>query len=150
MKKLLLALSATTIVAILLVATSCLPTTASVVVTEDDMDQAYVTNDGIISRQITINSGDSFKVTLYAHWSAGMKWSVSYSEPGIVRVDSAREFINDGPPNSFGSPGREYWTFKALDTGTTTVIMTYSSVANLPDATQNVNTLKLVVEVKDG
>lgn len=150
MKKPLLALSVTTLIAVLLVATSCLSTAVNIVVTEDEMDQAYATNDGVIQRQITVNSGDSFEVTLYAHWSAGMKWSVSYSEPGVVRVDSAREFINDGPPASFGSPGREYWTFKALDTGVTTVIMTYSSVANLPDAPHNVNTLKLVVEVDGG
>ena len=150
MKKKLLALSATTLMVVLLVATSCLPTAVNISVTEDDMEQAYATNDGIISRQITVNSGDSFKVTLYAHWSAGMKWSVRYSEPGIVRVDNARKFINDGPPGTVGSPGREIWTFKALDSGETTVIMTYSSVANLPDTPQNVNTLKLVVEVDGG
>ena len=149
MRKLLIALIGVAL-ALILVGIITSTSAANVVVTEDDMDQAYVTNDGIISRQITINSGDSFKVTLYAHWSAGMKWSVSYTEPGIVRVDSAREFINDGPPNSFGSPGREYWTFKALDTGVTTVIMTYSSVANLPNAPHNVNTLELVVAVDGG
>ena len=146
MKRLLVALAGILVITLVAVIISSLPT-ASVVVTSEDMTRALETNDGIISRQITINSGDSFKVTLYAHWSAGMKWSVSYSEPGIVRVDSAREFINDGPPGTVGSPGREYWTFKALDAGTTTVIMTYRSVANLPDAPQNVNTLELVVVV---
>ncbi len=150
MKKPLIALSATTLIVMLLVATSCLPTAVNIAITEDDLEQATATNDGIISRQITVKSGDSFKVTLYAHWSAGMKWSVRYSEPGIVRVDGAREFINDGPPGSVGSPGREIWTFKALDTGVTTIIMAYSSVANLPDAPQNVNTLKLVVVVDGG
>ena len=147
MKKKLLALSATTIIAILLVATSCLSTADNVVVTSEDMTQALEASNGIIQRQITIHSGDSFEVTLYAHWSAGMKWSVSYSEPGVVRADSAPEFINDGPPGTVGSPGREYWTFKALDTGVVTITMTYSAG---PDGIQNVNTLELVVEVDGG
>ena len=150
MKKLLLAFSTFTLMAVLLVATSCQTTAYNITLTADDLAQALETNDGVIQRQITVNSGDIFDVTLYANWSAGMKWSVSYSEPGVVRVDSAREFINDGPPNSFGAPGREFWTFKAVDTGITTVIMTYGSVANLPDAPQNVNTLELFVEVDGG
>ena len=157
MKKSLLALSATTIVAILLVATSCLPTAASVVVTEDgnvvvtkdDLEKATATYSGRLSGKITVNNGDTFSVTLYTHLGAGMSWSVDIEDMAVV-TSEGQDYLPDEPWPYIGGPGKLLWTFKALDTGTTTVIMTYSSVANLPDAPQNVNTLKLVVVVDGG
>ena len=149
MKKPIIALIAVILVMTLIAIISSLPS-ANIAITQDDMEHAYATNDGIIQGQITVNSGDSFKVTLYAHWSSGMRWSVRFNEPGIVRQDGPREFTNDGPPLTTGSPGHEEWTFKALAEGETTITMTYGSVANLPDAPRNVNTLILVVEVEKG
>lgn len=121
-----------------------------VVITAEDLDQACATNDGIIQRQIVIDGDESFKLSLHAHWSAGMRWSVEYSVQGIVRQDGSREYKSDNAPLTlgFGGCGHEEWIFKALTEGKTTIIMSYGSVANLPDARQDVNTLQLVVEVK--
>jgi predicted secreted protein len=139
-----------TLMTLVLLASSfaCIDSGGNIVVTEDELDQAYATNNGVISRTITVNSGDTLTVTLYAHWSAGCKWSIGVYDRSILKLDGSREFINDGPSGSVGAPGREIWTFKALEEGVATITMTYGSVADLPDAPRNVNTLELTVEVK--
>ncbi len=146
MKKSLIALIAIILVVTLIATTSCLPTVVNIAITEDDMEQAYATNDGIISRQITVNSGDSFTVTLYAHFGAGLRWSAGVEDTSVVRSKEHR-IISDDPPGTVGGPGTEVWTFKALNTGVVTITMTYSAG---PDGIQNVNTLELVVEVDGG
>ena len=120
---------------------------ATIAITQDELDQAYDANGGVITRQIEVSSGDKFRVNLYAHWSSGMKWSVSYDRPGIVRQDGARELVYDSLP-LFGSPSHEEWIFKALAEGEAAIILTYGSVANLPDAPRSVNTLIIKVKVK--
>lgn len=158
MKKSLLALSATMLIVVLFLATSCLPTAVNiavtedgnVVVTEDDLERATEKYSGKLTGKITVNSGDPFTVTLYAHVGAGMSWSYEVDTLGVLRTDGVREFIYDTPPSPdiIGSgPGKEVWTFKALDEGTATITMTYSSFANPPDAPQYVNILELVVVV---
>ena len=97
MRKLLIALIGVLLVIMVVGTITSIPA-ANIVVTEGEMDQAYEINGGVIQRQITINSSDLFEVNLYAHWSAGKKWFVRYSKPGIVRQDDSREFIYDGPP----------------------------------------------------
>ena len=118
---------------------------AKIVVTEDEVDQAYTTNDGIIQRQIAVNSGDSFTATLYAHLGAGMRWSYSVDIPGVLRPDGSRELIYDNP-YGFGGPGKEVWTFKAPGEGIATITMTYSFAFG--SGGPNVNSLEIVVEVK--
>jgi predicted secreted protein len=145
MKKfVIVAISVITIAAAIFI--SSLPA-ANVNVTQTDLDQAVKTNGGLITREVSVSKGDTFKITLYSHWSAGMKWSAGADDINIVRQDGTREFANDGPPQSTGSPGREKWTFKALEKGETTIIMTYRSIAQLPGL-PIVNTLKLKVIVK--
>ena len=119
-----------------------------ITIIKEELDQASASGNGVITRQIEVNRGDSFEMSLYAHWSAGMKWSASFDGSGIVRQEGPREFTNDGPPLSTGSPGHEEWTFKAVAAGEATITLTYGSVAGLPDAPQSVNTLILVVEVR--
>jgi len=120
-----------------------------VIVTQEDLEQAAATNNGIIFRQITVRSGDLFTISLYAHLGAGMRWSYEDDTKGVVRPDSIRRLIPDAPPSTpiiVGGPGKEVWKFRALDEGKVTITMTYSSMAD--GGIQNVNTLKLVVEVR--
>ncbi len=148
MKRLLVALSAVILV-IALIAVISSPPLTNVVVTSEDMRRALETNDGIIQRQITVNGGDSITITLYSYLGDGMRWSASVANTSVLKQDGPRELIYDAPPIPvivFG-PGKEIWTFKALDTGVVTITMTYSAG---PDGIQNVNTLELVVEVDGG
>lgn len=66
MKKPIIALIGISLVIVLTAIISSLPA-ANVIVTEGDMEQATATNNGKVSRQVAVNSGDSFTVTLYAH-----------------------------------------------------------------------------------
>lgn len=167
MKKSLLALSATILIALLLAATSCLPTAVNIVVTEDGnlvvtedaMEQAVATYGGRLSGKITVNSGDLFTVTLYAHLGAGLRWSANM-ENASIGYPVLIQLFSDDPPGIVGGPGREVWTFKAQDEGVDTFTMTYNSLGPFlvmysSDETeandeQNVNTLELIVVVDGG
>ncbi len=119
----------------------------NVVVTKGDLDLAYWTNDGVLRGKVAVDSGDSLTVTLYAYLGAGMRWSCSVEDTSVVRSEG-RELISDKPWPNIGGPGKEVWTFKALNTGTTNIIMNYGSLGLT--GPPNANTLKLVVDVKEG
>ena len=119
----------------------------NVVVTEGDLDLAYWTNDGVLRGKVTVDSGDSFTVTLYAYLGAGMRWSAIVEDTSIVRSEG-HELIYDKPWPYIGGPGKEAWTFKAVNAGVTTITMTYGSLGLT--GPPNANTLKLVVDVKEG
>lgn len=149
MKRLLITLVAVILVIAVIVVISSPPLT-NVVVTSDDMTQALETSNGIIQRQITIHSGDSFTITLYSYLGDGMRWSASVANTSVLKQDGPRELIYDAPPIPvivFG-PGKEIWTFKALDTGITTITMTYSPIGAVGKVSNKI--LELVVEVDGG
>jgi len=138
-----------TLMTLVLLASSfaCIDSGFNVIVTQGDLEQAAAT-DGVISRQIIINSGDTFTVTLFAYWTAGMRWSYGVDTLGVLRTDGLRERIYDPPlpPMTVGGVGNEVWFFKALEEGVATITMTYGSVGltGPPIA----NTLILEVKVK--
>ena len=121
---------------------------AKMVITEEEMEQSRSEAGGVIIRQLQLNKGGILEVELYAHWSAGMKWSATFDNTGIMRHADARRFTYAGPPMTVGGPGHENWKFEAVKEGNATVTMTYNSVANLPDAPFKVNTV--VIQIKVG
>jgi inhibitor of cysteine peptidase len=79
-----------------------------------------------MSKQINVNSGDSFKVTLCSNPTTGFQWSESaqISDSTVVQQTNHKSV----PPESeglVGAPGKEVWTFKALKKGTSTVSLEY-------------------------
>ena len=56
-----------------------------------------------------------------------MRWSASTGNSLIVRVDK-HKYVSDAPWPAIGGPGREVWTFKGLEKGTTSIKMIYGSV----------------------
>jgi len=118
-----------------------------VTVLKEEMEQAADNGNGVISRQIEVDKGDSFVVSLYASWSTGMKWSAKLDGIGIIRQEGVADFTDDGPAFTIGSAGHEVWTFKALAEGETTITMSYDSIADLADIPRGVNTLLLLVIV---
>ena len=125
---------------------ACIDSGFNVIVTQDDLEQAIAT-DGVVLKQIIINKGDTFRVTLYAHLGAGDRWSIGNYDRSIIEFDYPQELIPDNT-GGFGGPGKEVWTFKALNEGVTTITMFKGSLADLPDTALNMNTLELTVEVK--
>jgi inhibitor of cysteine peptidase len=81
-----------------------------------------------ISRELEVPVGASFNVTLCANPSTGFGWEEAViGDPALVE-GVGREFVGpEGqPPPPPGTPGQEVWTFKALETGQTTLSVDYS------------------------
>ncbi len=122
MKSKLILIGAVAAMSLLLLA--CVPVAkqASVEIPLDDF-----TNQNHISREVTVNAGDSFTLTLGSNPTTGFTWP---DEPQIgdqtVLQQTAHEFIPPGEEGIVGAPGKDVWTFKALKKGTTEVSMEYS------------------------
>ncbi len=82
-----------------------------------------------ISREIEVNAGDLFQVTLCSNPTTGFQWDEDAQIDNETVVEQVKHrFISpeSNPPPPPGSPGQETWTFKALEAGTTTISMAYS------------------------
>ncbi len=146
MKKPLVAAVAVIFIAIAAVFIVSLPA-ATIIVNETELNRAYENNGGLILREITVSPGDKFDVKLFAFASAGMQWSGGVGDIPIVKLNHPRGYSDGSPiPISFGGPGMEKWTFKALEPGETTIMMTYGSVGLTGPPVAN--TLKLKVTVR--
>ncbi len=92
---------------------------ASVEVPLDDFSKQH-----FISREVTVNAGDSFTLTLGSNPTMGFTWP---DEPQIsdqtVLQQTAHEFIPPGEEGVVGAPSKEVWTFKALNKGNSTISM---------------------------
>ena len=119
---------------------------AVIKITQADMEEATASNGGLITRDITVSKGDTIVVELYAAGNAGMRWSVTLSNPAVVKQDGAREFKGDGF-FEFGGRHGEKWTFEALDSGSAVITMSYASVANLDPPPPIINRLIIQVTV---
>ena len=71
--------------------------------------------------------GEELTVTLGSNPTTGAQWSedAEISDESVVRQTS-HIFIGPGIEKPPGTPGREVWTFEALEKGTTTIFMEYS------------------------
>ena len=112
-------------VAILLAVSACSSETALNVTCDDFMKNKH------ISRETAVAVGDSFTVTLCSNPSTGFQWSESaqIGEQAILQQTNHQlvppETKADKPPAP-GAAGKETWTFKALEKGTTEVSLEYS------------------------
>jgi predicted secreted protein len=76
-------------------------------------------------KQITVDAGGSFTVTLDSNPSTGFAWSISeITDEGIID-DVSNEF-QGADTGMVGAGGQEVWTFKTIDKGTSTIEMQYS------------------------
>ena len=104
---------------------ACSPTPeVAVEVSCDDFSKVH-----FIAEEVTVDSGESFTVTLCSNPTTGFQWSAAQiSDPAIIEeVD--RQFTppgyTDGSPPAAGAPGQEVWTFKARKAGESTISMEY-------------------------
>ena len=111
-----------TLVILSLVLAACTSREASLEIPCDDFSR-----DQHFTWEVRVNRGDSVVVTLCSNPTTGYQWSESaqVSDEAVLR-QTDHEYKPAEDKNIVGGAGREVWTFKALDQGTTTVSMEYS------------------------
>ena len=111
-----------TLVAVLLGLVACNTRTATLEITCDDFTEYQH-----FTWEVRVNRGDSVVVTLCSNPTTGYRWSESaqVSDVAVLR-QTDHEYDPAEDKNIVGGAGKEVWTFKALDPGTTTVSMEYS------------------------
>jgi len=79
------------------------------------------------SKQIEVNAGESFAVTLCSNATTGYKWSESalISDTTVVQQLS-HDVLAPKDTSLVGAPGSEIWTFEARKKGISTITMEYS------------------------
>jgi inhibitor of cysteine peptidase len=102
-------------------ASSGTPATGNIKLSCDDFS-----GNNNITRQVYVNAGSTFKVTLCSNATTGYKWSenAAIGNPAVVKQVS-QKFIEPGSTMA-GAPGEQEWEFSALKAGTTTISMDYS------------------------
>ena len=113
-------------VALSLFLLACSPTAKQGAV-EVSCDDFYEQNH--ISRAVEVAAGDSFTVTLCSNPTTGFIWSESAQisdQTVLQQTDHKFEAPKRTDPPIEGAPGKEVWTFKALNKGEATVSMEYS------------------------
>jgi inhibitor of cysteine peptidase len=92
-------------------------------------------------KQITLNAGDSFILTLDSNTaSTGFSWTNASVSNGSVVKEIGRE-SKEPDSKRIGASGQEIWTFKTLEKSTSTISMNYSKAWETevtPAATFNV------------
>ena len=133
MKSKLMSLCAISAISLCLVACSSAPSQVSV-------DALYS------GQEVEIAVGGSLTVTLESNASTGFQWElVSISDETVLeKVADTYEAPED--TGMVGAPGKEIWTFTALEKGTTTISMEYSRPWE--NGTQAAETFDLTIVVK--
>ena len=124
MKSKLILIGVVAVISILLLACSPAAKQASVEVPLDDF-----TSQNHISREVTVNAGDSFTLTLGSNPTTGFTWpdEAQIGDQTVLQQTDHKLLVPDSDlPPPPGTPGKELWTFKALKKGTTKVSMEYS------------------------
>ena len=117
MKGKLILMCAVSIISLCLVA--CVPPQISVDVSCDDFAASQNITD-----EVEIGVGDSLKVTLCSNPTTGFAWSEAQISDEAVLEQTNHEFV--APEEDLvGAPGKDVWTFKALEQGATNVSMEY-------------------------
>ena len=80
-----------------------------------------------ISKEVQVGIGDSLTVTLCSNPTTGFQWSESaqISDPSILQ-QTHHEYVPPEAEGVVGAPGKEVWTFEALQKGTCSVSLEYS------------------------
>jgi inhibitor of cysteine peptidase len=82
-----------------------------------------------ISKEVNVDVGDSFTVTLCSNPTTGFLWSetAQISDQTVLNQTDHKLVMPESEPlPPPGSPGKEVWTFQALKKGTSTIPMAYS------------------------
>lgn len=76
------------------------------------------------SSEVTLEVGDKIRLELCSNRTAGFKWEYKFTLENVVEEEDY-DFEEPGA-DVVGAPGKELWTFEAVNTGTTEIQMEYS------------------------
>ena len=75
--------------------------------------------------QVAISASDKLEITLESNSSTGFSWQLIHiSDTSVLQQESHR--YEQAPSPMPGAPGVEVWTFRALQAGTSALLMEYS------------------------
>lgn len=89
---------------------------------------AAASADGVYGKDdanITVGEGETFVIQLDANPTTGYDWSVKISDESIVMLESQEYKQQPGTEDRVGAGGADYFTFKGLKTGSTTLTLIY-------------------------
>jgi len=84
----------------------------------------FMENPTSIRNDFTMEIGDKLYVELCSNPTTGFEWSYEISDDTVVKEEDHDFEAPDGDVP--GAPGKETWTFEAIDKGTTAISMEYS------------------------
>jgi predicted secreted protein len=123
--------SAIIITLMALTACSSSPERPTVEVTYEEFQEVQDTISRVVSKEIEVEAGSSFIVTLWSNQTTGFSWSefTLHGEENIVELVS-HEYTtpseNNNESQMVGADGNEVWILKALKSGTIDISMKYS------------------------
>jgi inhibitor of cysteine peptidase len=121
MKIKLVVLGVLALMSLSLLACAAVASAESVVVSINDFN-----SQNNITKEITVSAGGSFKISLESNATTGFSWP-EQAEIGNTAIVKQTDHDNLAPTSDLmGAPGKEVWTFKALEKGTTVIAMEYS------------------------
>ena len=96
-------------------------------------------------KEITMAVGDTLKLTLSANHSTPFWWAAS-TQIADTTVLQQTDHQYTASATTTGGPGSEFWTFKALNSGTTTITNQEASVATPGQVPMHTFAAKVVVK----
>jgi inhibitor of cysteine peptidase len=79
-----------------------------------------------ITKEITVSAGGSFKISLESNATTGFSWPEQAAIGNTAIVEQTGQEYLAPTSDLMGAPGKQVWTFKALEKGTTVIAMQYS------------------------
>lgn len=99
------------------IAPTALPTTPSSLIINESDNGGYV----------YVKKGDEVRLVLESNPTTGYKWSFDEEADKSILLQTNYEYISDKADVMIaGAGGNEIWTFKAIETGTTVMYLSYS------------------------
>jgi predicted secreted protein len=79
------------------------------------------------ARNTTMTSRDASKITLPSNASTGFRWELTgISDKAVIAQDGVSEYVLPENSTVVGAYGKEIWTFKPLQRGTSIISLAYS------------------------
>jgi inhibitor of cysteine peptidase len=76
-------------------------------------------------KPVALHIGDTLRIELEANATTGYEWSLGLVDPSIVQQRGEPEYI--GPEQALpGAGGTSVWTFEAVRSGTTQLVLHYA------------------------
>ncbi|MFC1983334.1 protease inhibitor I42 family protein [Chloroflexota bacterium] len=111
-----------TMLAILLLATSCIITSQDINV---DISCDQFSENNQVRNDFQVEVGDKIRARLCSNPTTGFKWEYEMSNENVL-AEEDYDFEEPEDKSLVGAAGKEVWTFEAVNKGTTEIRLEYS------------------------